>query len=893
MEALRFVIFGLAMGGLFALLAQGMVLVYRGSGLLNFAQGAIALTGGFVYYEVTVRFALDPYLGAVAAIAFCALLGVGIHYGIMRPMRHSSPLQRVIATLGVVMVLQSFAYLFYGFAPLRVPSLFPTEQVGLFGGAVQIGLDRLIIIAVCVVVSVILYLAYRNTAFGRATTAVAENQLAAASLGHSPDRIAAANWAFSSALAGLVGVLIAPIIFLEPATLVLLVIPAMSAALLGGFMSFTVTFATAILLGVSQSLIQLYAPFPGWATAFPFFVIILILVLQGRSLPLRSFVLDRMPSVGSGRLRPIATPVTVFIVAAVILWMNPDWATSTVVTLAMAIIGISVVVITGFTGQLSLAQLTLAGMGALIAARLTMIGVPFIVAMIAGAVLTALIGLVVSIPALRIRGVTLAVVTLGLASAMTALVLLNSGITGGLAGLAVPVPSVFGIDLDPFFHPQRYALFAFIVLVLAAVGVANLRRGQVGRRLLAVRSNERAAASLGVNVSATKSYAFALSAAIASIGGTVLAFSRPAVEFSGFTVFLSIMIVAVTVVGGIGYVGGAIIGSTMMAGGIGSMVFHSWPEVHNFMPLAAGIILLMTLLVAPDGLFELNRKLIVDDIPWRKIFTFGRSARKRATNEVVAAREAVRVAPRSLVVDDLSVSFGGVHAVRNVSITVNPGEVHGIIGPNGAGKTTLIDGITGFVKTSSGTVRVGDAEISKLSARHRARRGVSRSFQSLELFSDLTVRENLAVAGEHPNPLRYFLDLVRPGTVKLSPAAWAAVHSFGLAEFIDERPENISFGHRKAVAIARSVASTPAVLLLDEPAAGLGNAEAAELAELIGVLAREWGIGILLVEHNVDLVLNLSDRVTVIQSGAVMASGTPDEIRSNPAVIDAYLGAAH
>ncbi len=245
--------------------------------------------------------------------------------------------------------------------------------------------------------------------------------------------------------------------------------------------------------------------------------------------------------------------------------------------------------------------------------------------------------------------------------------------------------------------------------------------------------------------------------------------------------------------------------------------------------------------------------------------------------------------PAALRVQGLSVSFGGIKAVSGVDLTVEPGTVHGLIGPNGAGKTTLIDAVTGFVK-SSGTVSLGDEELSGMSARARARTGISRSFQSLELFNDLTVMENLVVASEHAAPYRYVTDLVWPRRPRLSAAALEAIRQFELADLIDVKPDSISFGQRKTVAIARAIASSPVVLLLDEPAAGLNDYEAAEFARLIRVVADEWHIGVLLVEHKVDMVMSISDTVTVLESGRVLASGSPESILADPAVIDAYLG---
>ncbi len=214
-----------------------------------------------------------------------------------------------------------------------------------------------------------------------------------------------------------------------------------------------------------------------------------------------------------------------------------------------------------------------------------------------------------------------------------------------------------------------------------------------------------------------------------------------------------------------------------------------------------------------------------------------------------------------------------------------------MIGPNGAGKTTFIDAVTGFVK-SQGDVVLGCEDVSRHSARSRAKSGLSRSFQSLELFNDLSVLENLVVASEHHGLRHYVTDLFWPGRPRLSAAALEAIKPFELIDLVDVKPDSISFGQRKTVAIARAIAASPSVLLLDEPAAGLDDHEAAELAGLIRKVADEWNIGVLLVEHKVDMVMSISDRVTVLDSGRVLASGVPREVMGERAVIDAYLGSS-
>jgi sulfate-transporting ATPase len=231
-------------------------------------------------------------------------------------------------------------------------------------------------------------------------------------------------------------------------------------------------------------------------------------------------------------------------------------------------------------------------------------------------------------------------------------------------------------------------------------------------------------------------------------------------------------------------------------------------------------------------------------------------------------------------------------ALNGVSLEVRPGEVLGLIGPNGAGKTTLIDAVTGFVKPSQGQVALDGKPLSRLNARQRARLGIGRSFQSLELFEDMTVRDNLRAGSDRRDPWAYLSDLVWPGDPPLSSTAIAAVREFGLEDDLDRKPNELPYGRRRLVGIARAIATQPSVLMLDEPAAGLDDGETAELGDLIRRLAEQWGLAILLIEHDVGLVLRVCDRIVALDFGRQIAQGTPDEIRSDAAVVSAYLGDA-
>ena len=236
--------------------------------------------------------------------------------------------------------------------------------------------------------------------------------------------------------------------------------------------------------------------------------------------------------------------------------------------------------------------------------------------------------------------------------------------------------------------------------------------------------------------------------------------------------------------------------------------------------------------------------------------------------------------------------FGGVVALDDVTLDVRPGEVLGLIGPNGAGKTTFIDAVAGFVDVEpGGSVALDGEPVDRWSATRRARAGLGRSFQSLELFEDVTVRENLLVACDAQDPGRYGVDLVHPGRPSLSPVAAAAVREFGLASDLDAMPDSLPHGRRRLVAIARAVAASPSVLLLDEPAAGLTGIETEELGRLVRWLAHDVGLAVLMIEHDVGLVLSVCDRVAVLDFGRIIALGPPAAIAEDPAVVAAYLGA--
>ena len=906
-----FLLLGLGAGSAYALLGLGAVLIYRSSGIVNFAQGAFAAVGAIIYYELQGH--LPVALVVLAAVAGTAAVGGLTQLAIMRPLRNASPIARVVATLAILAAILQYGITRWGEGAPFVNGFLPSGRVTLWGD-VAIGEDRIVILLFTVVLAGALWAVYAFTRFGMATTAVAHSEQGTAALGRSPARLSLANWVLGGALAGLAGVLLVPITALDINTLSLSVVPALAAALLGGFVSFPYVLVGGLLIGILESETTGYVSAPGWPEVVPFLVVIAVLVIRGKPLPSRSHLADRLPRIGTGRLRLGWIGVGMALTAVSLEVFTANWAEGVLASATLGIICLSLVVVTGYCGQISLAQYALAGVGALIAARSDQVwGLPFPVAVIFGAVATIPIGIIVALPAIRARGVSLAVATLGLATIITDLVLSNPSYTGGmLSGTVVRPPAIFGWSVDPSAHPLRYIGMVTLIFAVAAIGVANLRRGRIGRALIAVRDNERAAASLGLGVVASKLYAFGVGALLAALGGALIAFEHPNVDFSAFPTLSSVTIILTSVIGGIGFASGAAIGGVNASGGVAEEVVNHVFSVTNWFIIISSGVLLLVLMVQPDGAAhrigidvtrlsarlgrrpaaQRRRKARAGRAAGRALSgTAGQAAGEDGGLDGGLAGGQRRVAPIPLEVRGLRVSFGGVAALAGVDLEVGPGEVVGLIGPNGAGKTTLIDAVTGFVPYT-GKVCLAGKPVDGLSAARRARAGLTRSFQSLELFEDLTVLDNLRVATDRRDLMSWLTALVVPRADPLSDAGVAAANDFRLTEILGELPENLSYAQRRLVGIARTVATRPSVLLLDEPAAGLDDWSTAELSRLIRTLADEWGMGILLVEHDVQMVLGTCDRVVVLQFGRPIAAGTPGEVRANPAVISAYLGDA-
>jgi len=534
-------------------------------------------------------------------------------------------------------------------------------------------------------------------------------------------------------------------------------------------------------------------------------------------------------------------------------------------TYAMAVLGLTVVL--GYAGQISIAQAGFFGLGAYgVAIGTTMLHLPFLLALLLGVFVAGLLGAILGASTLKLAGHYLAMVTISFQQILT-LVLTNwIGLTNGPDGIRnIPRPSLFGVSLE---DSDRYLGLCLAVLYGVGFFVWWLKGTKLGLGMQAVRDNELAAEVVGVDTYRVKVTAFCLSALLGGLGGGLFAGGFGYISPDQFSFNESVVLLTMVLLGGADAALGSVVGTALL------ILLPEWLRFLRGAYLAVyGLAVILIMVFMPTGLWGLLSRLAG---PPR--------LRERAVPDVLTLGQpdAVQGGPL-LEIKGLAKYFGGLKALDGVDISVERGKVHALIGPNGSGKTTMLNVLSGIYRPTRGEVLVDGVKVSGLAPHALAAAGVGRTFQNIRLFHSLTVLENVVIGAQRPH------NSAAQTPDQVQRRAMAALDFVGMAARADLKVASLPYGHQRLVEIARALAGNPTLLLLDEPAAGLNLTEKQELVGLLKRLAGH-GLTLFLIDHDMNLVEQMADRITVLNFGKRIAEGTPAEVLRHPDVIAAYLG---
>jgi branched-chain amino acid transport system ATP-binding protein len=535
-----------------------------------------------------------------------------------------------------------------------------------------------------------------------------------------------------------------------------------------------------------------------------------------------------------------------------------------------AIVGIGLNVLVGLTGQISIGHVGFYAIGAYTVAILTLKGVSFWIALPLAGLISGAIGLLLSLPALRVSGPYLAMVTIAFAFIVQHLSIEWRGLTGGSNGLmGLPSPMLSGV----MFTEREIALLAISIAGVATFLFHRLANSAWGKAMVAVRDAEVAARSIGLNPVSVKAAAFMLSAVFAGLAGGIFASLLAFVSPDSFPFSQSILFLFACIVGGAGWVLGPAVGAVITV-----VLPELLSSLAEYRLLFFGALLLVVLWLAPEGILGTLARLVRRIDP-RTAQTGGFDVASFLTSGNDRAPLEVR---------DIGISFGGIKAASEVSFSAAQGRITSVIGPNGAGKTTVLNMIGGFYKPSAGSIRLGGAELAGAPAWKVARAGIGRTYQTTKLFETMSVIDNVLIAMRRG---RLGSMLTATASNDDEAAAEALIAFVGYKGALAATAGDLPHVDRRLVEIARALAMRPRVLLLDEPAAGLMASDKESLSSLLRAIA-DIGIAVILVEHDMRLVMGISDHIVVLDAGKPIAAGTPNDIRHDAKVLAAYLGAA-
>ena len=884
MDIVSFVIIGLVAGSVYGLAAVGLVLTYKTSGVFNLGHGALAALAAYSFYVLNVQLELSwPIAAFVTVCVVGPAVGLLLELLARRLQGAALPLQ-IAGVVGILLVVQAGTLLIFGAQEVRrVPSFLPKGRIEVGGTLIQY--DDVLTFVIAVAATAGLWAFLRWTRTGIAMKAVVQNPELLELVGHSATRVRRWAWILGTVMASLSGVLLAPIMPLDPVQLTLLVVAAYAAAAIGTFSNLPGTFAGGLVVGVLAALSTrwltngILASLPA---ALPFAILFVVLLFFPKKYLADKTAVRihprptwkapvRLQAMGGALV--VAFLVTVPLFAGIHL---VDWT----VAVAMILVFGSLSLLVHTSGQVSLAQIGFMAIGAATFSHLLHgTGMSWPAALLLAGAVAVPIGAVLAVPAIRLGGLYLAIATFGFGIFLQQMFYTQDFMFGAASsGLEVRRPDTMIVDF------ASDAGYYYLVLAIAVVSVAvvfTLECGRLGRLLTYIKQSPRAAEANGVPAAVTRVLIFCITAFLAAIGGALAASAQQSISADSYAPIISLTVFVIIVLNG-----PAVPWNAVLAAAAYTLIPSYFPstEVGTYLQLLFGISAIVLVMLPPAQL------------PVRVTSLVDRWFRRDDRTEPALRTEPVDVEPIEPVVLEVSkvgVTFGGVKALDGADIVCTPGRVTGLIGPNGAGKSTLFNAVTGLVATSGGSVSLGGADLRGKSPSARARAGIGRTFQTVELFESMTVRDNVSVGAEgrtvRLDPITH-LRSSKAERDRIRSATESALAACGLEDVADQHVMNLPTGTRRLVEVARCLAGGHTILLLDEPSAGLDHNESARLGELIRRVVDERGIGVILVEHDVSLVLGVSDDVYVLEFGRVIFSGSAADARRSSVVQAAYLG---
>lgn len=890
------VITATALGSIYALIAMAINLTFATANIINFAIGEFAMIGAMLgggWLAVTIGFPLP--LAALGVALVGGILGAMVEVTSVRPTLKTGSLGWVLGVIGAGIILTNVSVVLFGRQPMPVPALLEGVTVAI--GGVAVDGQQLVILGVAVLLAWFVDRALRGTILGKSIRAVAYDRQASSLMGIQVNTTTSLVFAASCALAAISGTLMSPITFASPYMGMSLTVKGFTAATLGGLGNPR----GALLGGFLLALIDVFSGllWPGWEPVVLFLVLIATLTalpggLTGSGVAVRAEYRRHGDVKARGERQPggLARGVSrygapVFLLVALLFPFltghDAYFVHMAALVFLYTMLSASLNYLLGYAGQFSFGHVALVATGAYTTAILTTrLDWSFWQALVPAAVLSGLGGFLMGLPALRVSYKYLALATFALLLAVESLLANLHQLTRGQRGIAEIPAAVPGGDTGVY-----YLILLFAGLTLWVLW--NLIRSGTGRAAVALRESPLAASTLGHSVGWTKLQAFILTAVMAGVAGSIYAHLNRYIAPISFGTPMTIQILLMVAVGGIGSFWGPLIGSVVLV-----ILPTLISGMGEYSQILYGALLIASVVFLPEGIYGFLRP----RMGWT------------ATSLVVQPREGdgahalpilagPRVQPARgpiLSVAKLSIRFGGLQALNEISMDVAPHTVHGLIGPNGSGKTTAVNLISGVLAPSEGRILFGGRDVTRWPTHMRARAGIARTFQTPQPFAEMTVVENILVALDISQPagrsiwsemLR--LPAFRAGEHRRVESARQMAGWLGLGQVLNRQARGLTHYETRLLELARALAMKPNVLLLDEPAAGLSREEVASLSGILRRL-RSAGITILLIDHNMEFVMNIADYVTVLDYGKIISEGSPREIQTSERVLQAYLG---